>query len=83
MVKNRAEWLETLTPAELHAQGLAQLEQSLSAGHDIPRATSLGIQALALIFASMSAAEHEETAGSHRVAPGPAERPLGERVHSG
>jgi len=66
---DEATYLATLNPGELHAQGLAKLEEAGRRGHDVPQATCLGIQALAFFFASMSAQEfQEEPAGSHRAA---------------
>jgi hypothetical protein len=72
--------LDELSPAELHQRGITRLDQSLDnadAGVQMAR----GVQAMAFFFASMSAANLGEPAGSHRA--GPDERTLGERVRGG
>ncbi len=75
--------LDELSPAELHARGIERLGQSLGSTGDPGQAMAEGVQAMAFLFASLSAANLAGMAGSHRAGPDQDERPLGERVRSG
>jgi hypothetical protein len=73
--------LDELAPAELHQRGIERLGQSLGSTGDPGVAMAEGVQAMAFLFASLSAANLAGMAGAHRA--GPDERTLGDRVHSG
>jgi hypothetical protein len=88
--------LAGMTPGQLHALGIETLDMSLSAAHgDLGRASAQATQAMALFFASLSADNLDELAGSHRAPSldreaGAAlkralaeDKTLGERVHDG
>jgi hypothetical protein len=86
--------LAGMTPGQLHALGIETLDMSLGTG-DLGRASAQAAQAMALFFASLSADNLDEMAGSHR-APSldreagtrlkralAEDKTLGERVHDG
>jgi hypothetical protein len=74
--------LTELTPAELHQRGLVRLDQSLERP-DAADQSALAAQAMALFFASVSAAGQAGAGGSHRPGTAPEDRTLGERVRGG